>query len=46
MSDVECFTRLFDMMYINGIILFFGIEKDIHFLKSFYNSLTIIKNRL
>jgi len=46
MSDFECFTRLFDMMHINKIIsIFFTFtEKDIHFLKAFYNSLTA-KNR-
>jgi len=40
MWDFECFTRLFDIMYINEIILFFYTKKDTHFLKLFYNSLT------
>jgi len=40
MSDIECFTRLFDMMHINGIISIFLCGKKIHFLKAFYNSLT------
>jgi len=44
MSAVECFTWLFDMMHINGIIPFFIRKKDTHFSKSFYNSLTA-KNR-
>jgi len=44
MSDFECFTWLFDMMHINEIISIFLYEKDTHFLKSFYNSLTA-KNR-
>ena len=43
MSDSNA-SRLFDMMHINEIISIFLDEKDIHFLKSFYNSLTA-KNR-
>ena len=41
MSVIECFTRLFDMMHINEIIPFFYMKKDTHFLRSFYNSLTV-----
>ena len=38
-SGVECFP-IFDMMHINRIIPLSYTEKDTHFLKSFYNSLT------
>jgi len=45
MSDFECFTWLFIIMY-RGILmkLFFYMKKKILFLKAFYNNL-IAKNR-